>query len=104
LVLRALHAVCRDHCIPQRGTLDGLIADGDGSADGSFRLWHHVTPADGGYGREVDIMLPADYFKKNSARDFYEQIAPLQMIPVSNYSKEADIKALASALKAANLR
>jgi hypothetical protein len=72
--------------------------------DGSFRLWHHVTPADGGYGREVDIMLPADYFKKNSARDFYEQIAPLQMIPVSNYSKEADIKALASALKAANLR
>lgn len=46
--------------------------------DDGFRVWHQVTPADGGYGTQVDILLPADYFRTHSAKQFYAYIAPMQ--------------------------
>ena len=47
-------------------------------ADGRFRVRHQITPADAGYGTEVDIHLPADYFDTHSVKKFYEHVAPMQ--------------------------
>lgn len=69
---------------------------------GRFRLWHHVTPADGGYGTEVDIYLPADYFQTHSVKTFYEFVTTKHCRPDPKYvDKSAQLKELTKQLQAA---
>ena len=38
-------------------------------------VWHHVTPRDGGYGQEVNLILPYEYFQTHNVEEFWEEIA-----------------------------
>ena len=70
--------------------------------DGQFRLWHHVSPADGGYGVEVDMHLPADYFQTHSVKKFYEFVTTKHCSPdPRSVDKRAQIKELTKQLHAA---
>ena len=63
--------------------------------DGRLRRWHHVTPADDGYGAEVDLHLPADYFQTHSVKDFYRFVTTKHCSPAPQYvDKAAEIKEL----------
>jgi len=39
-----------------------------------IRIWHHVTPDDGGYGTEVDFTISDDYFMSHTVEDLYREI------------------------------
>lgn len=67
--------------------------------DHQFHVWHHVTPADGGYGREVNLYLPADYFKKHTVKQFYETVAQMQTLHPKNVDKRQEIKDLTAQLR-----
>lgn len=67
-------------------------------ADGQFRVWHHVTPADAGYGTEVEVHLPGDYFRNHSVKKFYEYIAGQQHCHPGSCDKQAEIKTLKAQL------
>lgn len=69
--------------------------------DQRFRLWHHVTPADGGYGREVDLYLPGDYFKSHTVKQFYEMVAQQQTFHPKNEDKRESIRILTEQLHSA---
>ena len=62
--------------------------------DGRFRVWHHVTPADGGYGREVDFLLPADYFRTHRVEEFYDHVASMQARMATEPSRAENLRAL----------
>lgn len=63
--------------------------------DDRFFLWHHVTPADGGYGVEVEKYLPANYFETHSVKKFYEYVSGLMPKPRPEaVDKHAELKAL----------
>ena len=69
--------------------------------DGRFRLWHHVNPADGGYGVELDMHLPADYFRTHSVQEFYKFVTTKHCSPDPRYvDKSAEIKELRKQLRA----
>ena len=40
--------------------------------NGSFAIWHHITPSDGGYGCEVSLGLPSDYFHTHTVEELYD--------------------------------
>lgn len=69
--------------------------------DSRFRVWHHITPADGGYGREVDLQLPADYFHTHTAAQFYDHVAALQQPMRTPPSRAECLRALTAQLKEA---
>ena len=52
---------------------------------GTFSVWHHVTPADGGYGQEVRLELAPDYFEQHTVEQFYEHIASLNTKSLPGY-------------------
>ena len=74
-------------------------------ADNQLRVRHHVTPADAGYGTEVDVLLPADYFQNHSVKKFYEHIAQQQNCRprAQVFDKRQEIKDLTAQLLAAGL-
>lgn len=59
--------------------------------DGSFTVWHHNTIADAGYGTEVFVKLPADYFLNHSISEFYDSVAK-EHICVNFDKKAVEIK------------
>ena len=52
-------------------------------------VWHHVTPADGGYGQEVDMVLPYKYFQTHSAEEFWKTIAAQNTSPAPEFVDRA---------------
>ncbi len=65
-----------------------------------FELWHHVTPEDGGYGTEVRLNFPADYFKTHTVEDLYNSPTSMHMRPTPNsFNREKEIETLKNALK-----
>lgn len=68
--------------------------------DGRFFLWHHVTPADGGYGVETQLYLPADYFKTHTVKEFYEMVCDGHCRPRPDlFNKAEQIKTIKQQLK-----
>ena len=73
----------------------------DREPDGRFLIWHHVSPADAGYGTEIRYHLPADYLKNHSVKEFYERLAAAQMCRPLSSDKRSEIAALEKKLRAA---
>lgn len=66
--------------------------------DGRFYVWHHVTPADAGYGTEVKVYLPSDYFRSNTVEEFYDDIAGNQSCRPLSSHKQQEIEKLKAQL------
>lgn len=65
-----------------------------------FSIWHHVTPADGGYGTEVRKLFPMDYMERCSVGSLYDQICGLHVSPSPQYyDRERELERLEYALR-----
>ena len=69
-------------------------------SDSRFLLIHHVTPADGGYGVEVERYLPKDYFAAHSVKEFYKSVTQGHCSPDPKWvDKQAELKRLKELLE-----
>ena len=72
----------------------------DREPDGRFRLRHHVTPSDGGYGMEVDLLLEKDYFRTHSVNEFYDFVSGQMAKPDPKYmDKKQELRDLKQKLQ-----
>ena len=65
------------------------------SDGGKIRVFHHVTPSDGGYGQEVDLAFDAEYFRTHTVEEFYEDVAKKNTSPHPAFvDREAELAAI----------
>ncbi|MBE5775511.1 MAG: hypothetical protein E7337_16565 [Clostridiales bacterium] len=65
------------------------------TSDRMIRVRHVVTPADGGYGRNVDVLLSAEYLRTHTIEEFYDDIASENTHPAPEYiHREQEIEAI----------
>ncbi len=70
------------------------------NGNGTFTIWHHVTPADGGYGTEVRENFKIGQYNKDSVGQLYSYISSLHLSPSERfYSSIQEIKALTNAME-----
>lgn len=66
---------------------DYLITD---NGNGYFTVWHHVTPADGGYGTEVKQKFRIGRFTRDNIGLLYSHISALHQSPQPSYYNEKE--------------
>lgn len=72
--------------------------------NGRFTLWHHVTPADGGYGTEVKETFKIGHYSKDTVGQLYHYIASLHMSPSeAYYDQKREVEALTNAMESLGL-
>ena len=62
-----------------------------------YNVWHQVTPADGGYGTQVNVTLPETYFKEHTVEEFFRFIASQQVF--NRGGTEEELRILESQLR-----
>ncbi|MBE7018870.1 MAG: VWA domain-containing protein [Ruminococcaceae bacterium] len=68
-----------------------------------IRIWHHVTPDDGGYGTEVDFTISDDYFMSHTVEDLYREICRRHLSPSMYIDRQSEIACLKLHLKGLNV-
>ena len=76
-------------------TIEGWEYSLELTSDRKIRVRHVVTPADGGYGRNVDVLLSAEYLRTHTVEEFYDDIASENTHPAPEYiHREQEIEAI----------
>lgn len=50
-------------------------------------IWHHVTPADGGYGADVKMLVPFDDFLTRTVEEICGEVASCQVFSLGGPSE-----------------
>ena len=65
------------------------------TSDRKIRVRHVVTPEDGGYGQNVDVLLSAEYLRTHTVDEFYDDIASENTHPAPEFiHREQEIEAI----------